>query len=178
LDLGHRRIGIVTANIAGPVGVLADPFGTTSGHVTNQRMHGWLDALDAAGVRPTIVQFTSSGEASGRDAAAVLLTMDARPTGILCFSDATAYGVVQAAHGLGLSVPTDLSVVGFDDNPLALRMHPALTTVRQDVAEKGRAAAAALIAAIQRSKAGSTVRARHVVLPIELVVRASTAPPR
>ena len=91
-----------------------------------------------------------------------------------------AYGVVQTAHSLGLSVPDDLSVVGFDDNPLAKRMRPALTTVRQDVAAKGHAAAAALTAAIARSRSGSATRTRvrHVLLPTELIVRGSTAKPR
>ena len=86
-----------------------------------------------------------------------------------------AYGVVQAAHSRGLVVPDDLSVVGFDDNPLAKRMRPALTTVRQDVAAKGHAAAAALTAAIARSRKGASTRVRHVLLPTELIVRDSTS---
>jgi DNA-binding LacI/PurR family transcriptional regulator len=68
-------------------------------------------------------------------------------------------------------------VVGFDDNPLAQRMRPALTTVRQDVAAKGRAATSALTAAIERARNGSTGRVRHVLLPAELIIRDSTAPP-
>jgi DNA-binding LacI/PurR family transcriptional regulator len=89
-----------------------------------------------------------------------------------------AYWVVRAAEDRGLVVPDDLSVVGFDDNPLARRMRPALTTVRQDVAAKGRTAAAALTAAIETVQAGGTPEARHVLLPTELVVRDSTAPAR
>ena len=87
-------------------------------------------------------------------------------------------GVLQAADEFGLVVPRDLSVVGFDDNPLAQRVEPPLTTVRQDVAAKGREAAAALTAAIERARAGTTAPARHVLLPTELVVRKSTAQPR
>jgi DNA-binding LacI/PurR family transcriptional regulator len=174
LDLGHRRIGIVTSNVDGPEGIMASPRESAGGHAPRQRMLGWLDALDAAGVRPTVVQWKRSGDLPGREAARLLLQGAQRPTGILCFSDATAYGVVQGAVALGLDVPRDLSVVGFDDNPLAQRMHPPLTTVRQDVAEKGRAAAAALVAAIERSKAGTNGRVRHLVLPTELIVRAST----
>ena len=75
-------------------------------------------------------------------------------------------------------MPNDLSVVGFDDNPLALRMQPQLTTVRQDVDAKGRAAVTALTAAIERARAGTPARARHLVLPTELIVRGSTAAPR
>ena len=85
---------------------------------------------------------------------------------------------MQAANALGLSVPEDLSVVGFDDNPLAKRMRPALTTVRQDVAAKGHASAAALTAAIARSRNGTAGRIRHVLLPTELIIRDSTAKPR
>lgn len=177
VDLGHRRIGIVTANTDGPVGVLDDPVGAATNHVSRERMLGWLDALDEAGIRPVVVQHRRSGEDSGRQGARTLLQSDPRPTGILCFSDATAYGVMQAADELGLTVPRDLSVVGFDDNPLAQRIQPSLTTVRQDVAAKGRAAAAALTAAIERARAGVIEPARHVVLPTELVVRNSTAPP-
>jgi DNA-binding LacI/PurR family transcriptional regulator len=69
-------------------------------------------------------------------------------------------------------------VVGFDDNPLSRRMRPALTTVRQDVEAKGRAATTALTAAMERAKRGTVARSnRHLVLPTELVVRDSTAKP-
>ena len=112
-------------------------------------------------------------------AALLLLAQDDPPTAFLCFSDLMANGVVRAAEERGLRVPDDLSVVGFDDSPLARRMRPALTTVRQPVEEKGHAAAAALTALIERTKAGEAKgRARHLVLPTELVVRDSTAPPR
>ena len=107
----------------------------------------------------------------------MLLELDEPPTAILCFSDVMADWVVRAAEDRGLRVPEDLSVVGFDDNPLAQRMRPALTTVRQDVAAKGRAATEALTEAISRSQQGQSARVRHVLLPTELVVRASTAPP-
>ena len=90
----------------------------------------------------------------------------------------TAYRVIRAAEELGLRVPQDLSVVGFDDSPLARRMRPALTTVRQDVRAKGQAAASALTAAIEAAKSGKKLpRAKRVVLPTELVIRDSTAPP-
>ena len=181
VDLGHRRIDIVIANLAGPVRVIADPLGATINHVIKQRLLGWHDALAAAGIEPTVVQegyFLAEGKGSGEEAAEMLLDKPQPPTAILCFSDVVAYGVVQAANARGLSVPDDLSVVGFDDNPLAQRMRPALTTVRQDVAAKGHAAAAALTAAIDRSRTGAATRVRHVLLPTELVIRNSTAKPR
>ena len=177
VDLGHRGIAVVTTNVEGPNGIVADPVAAAGGHVNKQRLLGWLDALHTAGIDPVVVQEWPSDEAAGKSAAQILLAADDRPTAILCFSDVIAYGVVQEANTLGLAVPEDLSVVGFDDNPLAQRMRPALTTVRQDVAAKGHAAAAALTTAIERSRAGVSTRVRHVLLPTELVIRDSTAEP-
>jgi DNA-binding LacI/PurR family transcriptional regulator len=95
---------------------------------------------------------------------------------VLCFSDVLALGVMRVASELGLAVPGHLSVVGFDDSPAAHRSTPRLTTVRQDVAAKGRLAAEAVIGAIDAAASGSTpARARHRVLPTELIVRDSTA---
>ena len=178
IDLGHRRIGIITANMAGVRGFAADPVSEAGSHVSRQRMLGWLDALHAVEIEPTVVQEWHPNEAGGDEAARMLLEIDDRPTAVLCFSDVIAYGAVQAANSLGLTVPEDLSVVGFDDNPLAQRMRPALTTVRQDVAAKGHASAAALTAAITRSRTGASTRIRHVLLPTELIIRDSTARPR
>jgi DNA-binding LacI/PurR family transcriptional regulator len=85
--------------------------------------------------------------------------------------------VVRAADKPGLDVPRDLSVVGCDDGPLARRLRPQLTTVRQAVAEKGRASATELARVLEVKRAGTKTRAKHLVLPTELVVRDSTAPP-
>jgi DNA-binding LacI/PurR family transcriptional regulator len=177
IDLGHRRVGIITSDHGGHAGVIDEPIGDTTAHVSRQRMLGWLDALTEANVEPVVVQQTFSGEATGRAGAELLFDLPERPTAILCFSDAMAYGVVQVAQERGLQVPPDLSVVGFDDNPLAARMRPSLTTVRQDVTAKGRAAATELRAALDRAKTGSASGATRVVIPTELIVRDSTACP-
>jgi DNA-binding LacI/PurR family transcriptional regulator len=114
----------------------------------------------------------------------MLLSLSDVPTAVLCFSDVVAFGVIETARELGFAVPDDLSVVGFDDTSAARRSTPPLTTVRQDVAAKGRAAASELTKAIARARSvagranGSPARARRVVLPTELVVRESTARPR
>jgi DNA-binding LacI/PurR family transcriptional regulator len=181
VDLGHRTVAIVTTGVPGEFGVIDDPRAAGAAYVERQRLLGWLDALDAAGIRPTTVRKPhSSTDDSGYEAGQLLVERTPRPTAILCFSDALAAGVVRAIHDAGLTVPDDMSVVGFDDNPLSRRMRPALTTVRQDVEAKGRAATAALTAAMQRAKRGTVARSnRHLVLPTELVVRDSTAkPPR
>ena len=174
VDLQHRNIAVVTSNVAGPEGLIADPATLSGGHTVRQRMAGWLDVLTAAGIRPTVVQVNHFGANAGDDAAELLLGLPDRPTAVLCFSDATAYGVVRGASRLGVSVPDQLSVVGFDDVPLASRMTPPLTTIRQDGAAKGRAAAAALIAAIARNRTDSDEPLEQRILPVELVIRAST----
>jgi DNA-binding LacI/PurR family transcriptional regulator len=177
VELGHRRVGVVTSRHGAEPGLLS-AADSGVGHVERQRMLGWRDALEAAGIVPVVVQQPYSGEDTGRAAAERLLALTDRPTAVLCFSDAMAYGVVQAALDRGLQVPADLSVVGFDDNPLAGRMRPALTTVRQDVRGKGAAAAIELQATMERARRGATGRAKRIVLPAELVVRKSTAAPR
>ena len=141
-------------------------------------MLGWLDALHHAGIEPVVVTEPLSGEATGRHAAEYLFSLAEPPTAVLCFSDAMAYGVMRTATERGLDVPGDVSVVGYDDNPLASRTTPMLTTVRQDVIAKGRAAATELCAAIERARSGTTGRAKRIELTAELIVRDSTAAPR
>lgn len=178
VDLGHQRVAIVTAGFGGEFGLLSDPLEATLAYTERQRLLGWLDGLGAAGIEPIIVrQPHADPEDIGYTAAQTVLASGARPTAVLCFSDAMARGVIHAIQDAGLHVPNDVSVVGFDDNPLARRTQPALTTVRQDVDAKGRAAAAALTLAIDRAKTRPPGRGRHLVLPTELVVRDSTAQP-
>jgi DNA-binding LacI/PurR family transcriptional regulator len=175
LDLGHRRIGILTAELSEPPG-LVEADQASDNYVSRQRMLGWTDALRPAGIEPVVVRQPLSPEDAAYQGGRLLLETAGRPTAVLCFSDVVAHWVVRAADDLGLRVPDDVSVVGFDDSPLARRLRPALTTVRQPITEKGRAAAAALTAAIEASKSGRPVEAEHVVLPTELVVRESTGP--
>jgi DNA-binding LacI/PurR family transcriptional regulator len=190
LELGHRRIGIVTVGMAEPYGLqqtdtAVDPL-TPESYIARQRIRGWLGALGSAGVTPVVVKHPKMPyrpETDGYAALTMLLDADPQITGVLCFSDRFATGVLAAALDRGLAVPGDLSIVGFDDSPVASNSRPALTTVRQDLAEKGHAAAEGLIAAVH-AKAGPKTpssqekpdAARHVVLPVELVVRDSTGP--
>lgn len=178
VDLGHRRIAIVTASLLGPHGVLADPEPIASSYVARQRMRGWLDALNPVGAEAVMIQQPYSEFSAGFDSARIILASKDPVTAILCLSDVMARGVVEGAQSLGLRVPDDVSVAGFDDSPVASRMRPTLTTVRQDVAAKGRAAASALIEAIARSRDGSTPKGEHVLLATETVIRESTGPVR
>jgi len=187
VELGHRRIGVVTAGVVGPHGLQdQQDAGDGQPHVATARMLGWRDALTPAGIEPVVVREPHASQDTGYQALGTLLDADPGITGVLCFADTLAHGVMLAAQDRGLELPRDLSIVGFDDNPLAARLRPPLTTVRQDITEKGRLAAAALVRAAHRTSASAPAEGTapaattplHVVLPTELVVRESTAPPR
>lgn len=162
LDLGHRRIGVIT----GPPGWIA----------TEERLIGYHAALAGAGVLPDPALEPTSDflVEGGRDAARRLLSLPEPPTAIFGFNDALAIGAVQAARELGLRVPDDLSVVGFDDSDEAALVTPALTTVRQPLGEMGRMA----VSLLMRLLDGQRVEAGKVELATKLIVRRSTAPPR
>lgn len=177
VDLGHRKIGLLMSGVHGAHGLIEPEDVEVDGHASRQRLLGWRDALDTAGIRPLTARQSGADLEQAKAGALLLLDRPDRPTAILCFSDAVAYGALQVAEELGIRVPAELSIVGFDDSPLAVQIRPTLTTVRQDVQAKGRVAAAALSKAIEDTRAGRPVTAEHVLLPTELVVRGSTAPP-
>lgn len=162
LDLGHRRIAAIT----GPVGWMA----------TEDRLTGYHAALAGARVMPDVsLEVTSDFEiGGGRAAAAQLFDLPEPPTGIFAFNDNLAVGAIQAATERGLRIPEDVSVVGFDDTEQSRIVTPALTSVRQPLAEMGRMA----VSLLTRLLDGQRVDALRVELATKLVVRASTAPPR
>ncbi|MES1247851.1 MAG: LacI family DNA-binding transcriptional regulator [Actinomycetota bacterium] len=162
LSLGHRRIAIIT----GPRGWIA----------TEDRLRGYQAALAAAGIltEPELVQEANFEIEQGRRAARHLLDLHEPPTAIFGFNDNIAIGALQAARERGMRVPEDLSVVGFDDVEIAELVTPALTTVRQPLAEMGRMAVSLLGRLIE----GQRIEAPHVELRTQLVVRQTTAPPR
>jgi DNA-binding LacI/PurR family transcriptional regulator len=173
VDLGHRRVAVIT-RLADENGVADLATLPNAAYTTTQRMTGWFEALTPAGVTPIVVNAHDSTETSGYEAARFFLDLpaDQRPTAVLAYSDRIARGAADAARDAGLTVPDDLSVVGFDDAAFAATSRPSLTTVRQDVARKGHEATALLTEAIQRR---SAQRTDHRVLSTELVVRNSTA---
>jgi LacI family transcriptional regulator len=143
LARGHTSFGI----IAGPTGLWT----------AEQRLAGYREALAAAGIDPDRVP-TVRGDyrlESGRAAAATLLAHD--PTVILAANDLMAIGCLQHALGRGLRVPRDVSVVGYDDVPLATVVMPALTTVRQPAREMGRVAARLLLDEIEGGEVPESV---------------------
>jgi len=164
LDLGHRRIGFIGDAVE-------DPFGFTS---SRDRELGLTRELATAGVEipAAWVGHGAHGRYEARDLARRMLTGDGRPSAILTASDTQAMGVIAAARDLGLGVPDDLSVIGYDDIEAA--DYVGLTTVRQQLFESGRLGAEILLAEI----AARSERAPVGHLTPELVVRATTAPPK
>ena len=161
LSLGHRRIAVV----GGP------PYRST-----RARIAGCRTALQEAGVASDPVLERPGGfvPETGHEAACALLRLPEPPTAIFAGSDLQAMGVYRALYELGLRVPDDVSVVGFDDIPLAPLLTPALTTIRQPVREMGALATRMLLRLI----AGEKLESARVELATSLVVRESSAPLR
>jgi LacI family repressor for deo operon, udp, cdd, tsx, nupC, and nupG len=160
IGLGHRRI----AHIAGAKHVPSSA----------RRLEGYRDALESAAL-PLPQELVYPGDFSVHSGAAGienLIALDDPPTAVLCANDEVAFGAIRMLHRLGLSVPRDMSIVGFDDQNMAEFYNPPLTTVHIPRHELGRRAALELIEQLE----GRTV-AHEVVLPTRLVIRESTAPP-
>ena len=164
LELGHRRIAYLSGDPAEDVHI------ATAVH----RMAGVQAAASRAGVElaPDLLLHGDWTVAGGVAAGERLLARRSPPTAVLAASDEMAIGVLHAARCRGVSVPGCLSVVGIDDHEMSFTHD--LTTVRQQVREQGRAAAMLLLDALAGRTAGAR---RDVILPTELVVRGSTAPP-
>jgi LacI family transcriptional regulator len=160
-DLGHRRIATITGMIDSRPGI--------------DRLRGYRAAIQELNLayRDDYVRYGDFYAESGREATAQLLELDEPPTAIFAAADLMAIGAIRAAAEKGLSVPEDLSVVGFDDIQLAPHVNPPLTTMRQDKLGLGFAAGDALVARV----AGDGDRPPLRTLDVELVVRGSTAPP-
>src|SRR3954468_11130744 len=161
--LGHRRIGLITG-----------PPQYRSAH---ERVLGFTSALEARGVKipPEMVVEGAYTFDSGVACAEALLARKPRPTAIFASNDEMAAGVYKAAYRLGISIPAELSVVGFDDSPLATRLSPSLTTIRMPIRDMGRLAAAKLIPMKAPSEADLATVTR---VSLHLIVRDSSQPPR
>jgi LacI family transcriptional regulator len=157
IRLGHTTIGTVTG-----------PFRR---HVVRSRLHGYEDALRAAGIEPGEDLTVESDWTPGGAAAAtrLLLQRDPAMTAIFVHSDTMAIGVLSALAYAGRRIPEDVAVVGCDDMPFAAYLIPPLTSLRVPFAETGEQAVGLLL----RSIAGEPPPEEPVLLPVELIVRAS-----
>lgn len=176
LALGHRRVALLAHRMtpttaSGPLP--PDEVATATVRVSRERVDESVRALAAAGLAPEAIWVAGrSDERAGRLATGELLDAHPDVTAVVCTTDQLAIGAMRAASDRGLRVPADVSITGFDDVPDAARCDPPLTTVRQPIVDKGRAAARLLLDEV------SSGVPRRMQLPIELVVRSSTAPPR
>jgi LacI family transcriptional regulator, xylobiose transport system transcriptional regulator len=162
VELGHRRIAV----IGGPRRMMC----------SRARIDGYRAALETAGlpVDPELIREGSFHHEAGYSIGLELLRMRDRPTAVFTGNDLQALGLYEAARELGLTIPRDLSVVGFDDLPIARWIGPPLTTVRQPLTEMAEAAAR-LVIDLSRGKRPAALRAD---LATRLVERSSTAPPQ
>jgi DNA-binding LacI/PurR family transcriptional regulator len=166
-ELGHERVGVLSFVSA------LDAEGRLGLFLSTERLAGYKDGLGSAWDEQAVRTVRPNAPKPARRAALELLQSDKPPTAILAMSDVLALGALQAAAELGIDVPAELSVVGFDDSPAATLATPALTTVAQPHEEKGRVAAEWLVDAIEGRQ--PLPDQRRLILPTELVVRQSTA---
>lgn len=158
VSLGHRDIGLVS----GPSGVLS----------AIERERGWRGALSDLGLVPGPLFVGEYSREHGRETARQLLK-GRMPTALIASADDIAIGLIETFRPAGIRVPEDISIVGFDDARYSGLIDPPLTTIRQPVKVLGQLAVDHLLKAM----AGETV-AHETRVPVELIVRASTAPPR
>jgi DNA-binding LacI/PurR family transcriptional regulator len=161
--LGHERIGLVSSE---------NRYISTA-----LRLKGYRDALTESGL-PLKEAYVRQGAAdysfkSGFDSARSLLELPDRPTALLCISDILALGAIASAKEMGLRVPEDVTVVGFDDVEHTTMFHPHVTTVAQPCLTIGEKAMELLEGAI-----GRAYRDLESILPHRLIVRESSAPPK
>ena len=179
LELGHRRFGILSAQcLSAPRGgpLTAEQAAQSRFRHNRERLAGYLDTLGEAGVSSDSVPIWESSGLSRDDAkagASALFDRPERPTALLCMSDELAVAALAAANERGLSVPDDVSIVGFDDTPVARWAEPLLTTIHQDLVRKGRLAGELALGLL----AGRPVP-DPTTLDVELIVRGSTGPAR
>jgi LacI family transcriptional regulator len=164
IRLGHMRIGFL--------------WGDMQHRSSQERYAGYVEALADYGVRLD-EDLVMSGRFSFDDGflgARRLLAMPTRPTAIFGSNDEIAAGVLAATRSVGLEVPRDLSIVGFEGGPFSSQVWPPLTTAQQSTHEIGRQAALRLMAELQQASVSSSMGANLGFVP-ELVIRGSTAPP-
>jgi DNA-binding LacI/PurR family transcriptional regulator len=170
-ELGHERVAVLSFITA------LDTAGTLELDLSVERLEGYEEGLGEMW-DPALVRTCRPNAAEpARKATIDLLRATDAPTAILAMSDIFALGALDGAIEVGVSVPSELSVVGFDDSPAAPHAIPPLTTVAQPQEEKGRLAARWLMDEIEHGGA-PPAQYKRAILPTELVVRESTAPPQ
>jgi len=162
IGLGHRRIALIRRK--------------ATSALSTQRLIGYQQALAAAGIRfdANLVVDCEAGQAAGERTMQQLLALARPPTAVFTHNDVLAMGALHAIRQAGLSVPGDISVVGYDDITSAAYFFPPLTTVRSPKAEMGARASRMILQLVQQK---DHPPATTITLPVELVIRLSTAAP-
>jgi DNA-binding LacI/PurR family transcriptional regulator len=168
-ELGHERVGVLSFVAA------LGPGSALELDLSGERLGGYKEGLGGAWDVGLVRTVRPNAPEPAREATGELLRLPDPPTAILAMSDILAIGALEAAAELGIGVPEGLSVVGFDDSPVALHATPPLTTIAQPHEEKGRLAAQWLMDEVERGQ-GPEDGQRRAILPTELVIRESTAP--
>lgn len=162
LELGHERIGFITGRLD-----TKSSLERLQGYKEGLRLHGLM-------VDDRLIKVGNFLQPNGVVAARELMALPDPPTAIFASNDVMAIGVMDTIRDLGLRIPEDVSVAGFDDIPMASHLHPSLTTVRQPLFEMGSAATKLLVSLLM----GIDVPASRIELSNERVVRMSTGPVR
>ncbi|VUD47751.1 HTH-type transcriptional repressor CytR [Thalassocella blandensis] len=160
LSLGHKRIGVIAGNLQTPS--------------TIERLDGFKSALQAAGIhfQPELLQAANYSLALADKATRELMSKKDKPTAIFAFSDEMAMSCISTLNDLGIHVPHDVSVMGFDNISYSAYMNPALTTVAQPMAEIGRKCMELILPQLEGEPMAESLH----ILPHELIVRKSTGP--
>ncbi|HSC50407.1 MAG TPA: LacI family DNA-binding transcriptional regulator [Gaiellaceae bacterium] len=169
-ELGHERVGVLTFVTT------LDAAAALELDISRERLAGYEEGLAGAWEPELVRTCRPNAPDPAREATLDLLHAPEPPTAILAMSDILAIGALQGAAEADVAVPDELSVIGFDDSFVASNASPPLTTVAQPHEEKGRLAAQLLLEQIERGPSAAA-RSRSEILPTELVVRSSTAPP-
>ena len=162
---GHRRIGFIRGDLGWPD--------------AEQCYAGYVDALKAAGLSldPALLTQAAFSFDAGLRSARQLLTLRKSPMAIIASSDALAAGVIAVAHELGLDLPSDPSVTGYDDTDLARKLWPALTTAHPPVQRMAEEATRRLVKLMRPPRHAEPTGPTQLVLRSELVLRQSLAAP-
>ena len=171
LELGHRRLGHIT--------------GRPTDAATEDRLAGVRAAIESAGLPEQLSIAVGDGHTTGGERGMHELLASGGVTGVVCYNDLTAVGAIRAVRDRGLTVPGDVSVVGFDDIDLARHIDPPLTTVAQDTEAMGRWAVEHLVGRIEIARPPATTNGSEpdssdtdqLLLPGSLRVRGTSAPP-
>lgn len=170
IEQAHRRVAYIT----GPDDHVF-PSDSKLGSDDLARLAGYRHALREAGMKfsPALVEAGTGRTGGGERALPKLLALEQPPSAVFCYNDMTAIGVLRAARQIGVSVPEELSVVGFDDIPFASYVQPTLTTIAQPKAEMGKRATE-MVLALLSSDGQAAVDVSNVVVKGKLIVRASS----